>query len=134
MKTWIFGVAITLGVTYGLSRLPGLLLAWLKDKIHKAFDAGDDIDDKLLAAVCAWAEEKILRRFPCASGDEPYAAAARQVIAHLPLAAQPFVREQKLSASLKELITGLLELLRQKNSADTGGQPVGNATAPEACA
>lgn len=116
MKMWIITLLGTAAVGYGLTRLPAFIVGWFKVNIQRAFDAGDDADDKLLVAICAWADEKISRLFPSEQSDAPYEAAARWCVDRLPVPARALVKIDKLAKAIKEIVIGLRKILDERGA------------------
>ena len=80
-------IAIAAGMMWAIRKLPGIWGSWLEKQIVKIFDAGDDIDDELVLAICHWAEKKIAKEFPEGKelGQQKYKMVADKLISLLPL-------------------------------------------------
>lgn len=127
MINWLQGQAagiggglVLLGVMwYAKKRLPNLMSKWLTDKIDKALDAGDDIDDELVLQICYWAERKMERAFPNGkAGELKYKMVADKLIALMPLSVRPFIsgKNQKISEVIEANVERLKADLAKRNA------------------
>lgn len=124
--TWIAalgGSAIVSKYAYDYlsDKLPTVWANLLSSYIDKAFYAGDDIDDKLMVALCLWAEEKIERKFPNQKmGAEKYALVAAEFLnkikANVPAIIAPFIdiNNEKIKEVIEKNVIKMKELLAQK--------------------
>lgn len=115
----LVGIGLAVAMGWAVKKLPDIMSKWLADKIDKALDAGDDIDDELVLQLCYWAERKLEREFPNgAAGELKYKMVADKFISLLPLTVRPFVsgKNKKIAEVIEANVERLKEDLAKRNA------------------
>jgi len=112
------GLAIVFALGWAVKKLPKIWGDWLEKQIAKVFEAGDDIDDELVLALCHWAEKKIAKEFPEGGplGKQKYQLVAGKLISLLPVQWRILVspKSEKLAKVIEANVLKMKEILAKQ--------------------
>lgn len=122
-KLFVFSAGVASAIV--LKKVYNIMVVTIPDKvseqlgiyIDKAFEAGDDIDDKWLLATVEWAESKLAIEFPNGGGGaDKYALVASMLLEKLspmlPIYIRPFLKID--NEKIKEMIENTVLKMKSK--------------------